>query len=74
MCHFLSQLQNLVCQYIKFKNKCIWQGNCSRIKIYANRTLEALFHDIWAPSFAVFLCGKIGRLKIIANQSDAFSF
>lgn len=27
-----------------------------------------------APFFAVFLCGKRGRLKIIANQSDAFNF
>lgn len=38
MCRFLFQLQNLMCQYVTFKNKCIWQGNCSRIKIYANRT------------------------------------
>lgn len=73
MCHFLFQFQNLMCQYIKFKNKCIWQGNCSRIKLYANNIGRLSFVTFRDLLFAIFPCGKRGRLEIIANQSDAFN-
>lgn len=59
MCHFLFQFQNLMCQYIKFKNKCIWQGNCSRIKLYANRTLAGfLLWHLGIFSLQFFLVEK----------------